>query len=268
MNRFKDKVVLVTGGGGAIGSATARRFAGEGALLAVVDRDVTAARRTADAIGGAAFAIMADLGDEAEAADAIGRAVNHFGRVDVLFNNAGISGVVAPVHELPVAAWDDIVRVNLRSMFLVLRATLRTMIDAKVAGSVVNMGSSMAGWDVLAGGAGYAATKHAVVGLTRIAALDAAPYGIRVNAICPGVIETTLGVPAADRETYRSGIERFARRIPLRRIGQPDDVAAAVAFLASDDARHVTGVDWLLDGGQTLQSWANAPDAEAYPQLV
>jgi NAD(P)-dependent dehydrogenase (short-subunit alcohol dehydrogenase family) len=176
--------------------------------------------------------------------------------------------VVAPVYDLPVAAWDDIVRINLRSMFLVLRATLRTMIDTKVAGSIVNMGSSMAGWDVLAGGAGYAATKHAVVGLTRIAALDAAPYGIRVNAICPGVIETTLGVPAADREAYRTGIERFASRIPLRRIGQPDDVAAAVAFLASDDARHVTGVDWLLDGGQTLQSWANAPDAEAYPLKV
>ena len=131
------------------------------------------------------------------------------------------------------------------------------------------MGSSMAGWDVLAGGAGYAATKHAVVGLTRIAALDAAPYGIRVNAICPGVIETTLGVPAADRETFQSGIAAICPTASrLRRIGQPDDVAAAVAFLASDDARHVTGVDWLIDGGQTLQSWANAPDAEAYPQIV
>ncbi len=268
MRRFRDKVVVVTGGGGAIGSAAARRFAEEGGLLAVVDRDETAVRRTADAIGGSAIAIPADLGDEAEASDAIRRAASHFGRIDVLFNNAGISGVVAPVYDLPVDAWDDIVRVNLRSMFLVLRATLRSMIDTKVAGSVVNMGSSMAGWDVLAGGSGYAATKHAVVGLTRIAALDAAPYGIRVNAICPGVIETTLGVPAADREAYRKGIERFANRIPLRRIGHPDDVAAAVAFLASDDARHATGVDWLLDGGQTLQSWANAPDADAYPLKV
>jgi NAD(P)-dependent dehydrogenase (short-subunit alcohol dehydrogenase family) len=130
------------------------------------------------------------------------------------------------------------------------------------------MGSSMAGWDVLSGGAGYAASKHAVLGLTRIAALDAAPYGIRVNAICPGVIETRLGVPAGDDAEYRTGIERFADRIPLRRIGEPGDVAAAVAFLASDEARHVTGVGWLIDGGQTLQSWANAPDADAYPRNV
>jgi len=263
--RFKDKVVLVTGGGGAIGSAAARRFADEGARLAVVDRDAAAASLIAAALGGAALAIEADVSDERQAAEAVERAVKHFGRIDVLFNNAGISGKVAPVHELAVDDWDTIVRINLRGMFLVLRATLRAMIDGKVAGAVVNMGSSMAGWDVLAGGAGYAATKHGVVGLTRIAALDAAPYGIRVNAICPGVIETTLGVPAADREAYRKGIERFANRIPLRRIGQPEDVAAAVAFLASDDARHVTGVDWLLDGGQTLQSWANAPEADAYP---
>ena len=263
--RFKDKVVLVTGGGGAIGSAAARRFADEGARLAVVDRDPAAASRITEELGGEALAIKADVGDEAQAAEAVEHAVKHFGRIDVLFNNAGISGKVAPVHELAVEDWDTIVRINLRGMFLMLRATLRAMIDGKVTGAVVNMGSSMAGWDVLAGGAGYAATKHGVVGLTRIAALDAAPYGIRVNAICPGVIETTLGVPAADLEAYRKGIERFANRIPLRRIGQPEDVAAAVAFLASDDARHVTGVDWLLDGGQTLQSWANAPDADAYP---
>jgi NAD(P)-dependent dehydrogenase (short-subunit alcohol dehydrogenase family) len=263
--RFKDKIVLVTGGGGAIGSAAARRFAAEGARLAVVDRDLAAASRIVAELGGAAIAIEADVGDERQAADAVARAVEHFGRIDVLFNNAGISGVVAPVYELAVEDWDAIVRINLRGMFLVLRATLRAMIEGNVAGAIVNMGSSMAGWDVLAGGAGYAATKHGVVGLTRIAALDAAPYGIRVNAICPGVIETTLGVPAANLDAYRQGIERFADRIPLRRIGQPEDVAAAVAFLASDDARHVTGVDWLLDGGQTLQSWANAPEADAYP---
>lgn len=266
--RFQDKVVLITGGGGAIGSAAARRFAGEGAGVVVIDRDAEAAERVAAALGGDALAIAADVGDEGEVAEAVARAAGHRGRIDVLFNNAGISGTVAPVFALPVEAWDRIMRVNLRGMFLVLRATLGSMIDTRTRGAVVNMGSSMAGWDVLAGGAGYAATKHGVVGLTRVAALDAAPYGIRVNAVCPGVIETALGVPAADRETYRRGIERFANRIPLRRIGRPEDVAAAVAFLASDDARHVTGVDWLIDGGQTLQSWANAPEAEAFPLMV
>lgn len=268
MNRFGGKGVLVTGGGGAIGLAAARRFAVEGGRVAVVDRDGDKAARAAGEIGAAGLAIAADVGDEAQAADAVARAVAAFGRLDVLFNNAGVSGAVAPVHELDVADWDATMRVNLRGMFLMLRAALNVMIAGKTPGAVVNMASSMAGWDVLAGGASYAATKHGVVGLTRVAALDAAPYGIRVNAVCPGVIETTLGVPAAGRESYRAGIERFAGRIPLRRIGQPEDVAAVVAFLASDDARHVTGAEWLIDGGQTLQSWANAPEAEAFPSAL
>jgi len=267
MTRFVDKAVLVTGGGGAIGSAAARRFALEGAKVAIVDLDADRAANVASDIGNGALAITADVADEAAAGEAVAKAVKAFGRLDAVFNNAGISGKVAPVHELPTEDWDRIVRVNLRSMFLVLKASVKAMIAAGIEGSIVNMGSSMAGWDVLAGGAGYASTKHAVVGLTRVAALDAAPYGIRVNAICPGVIETTLGVPAADKAQYLAGVQRFADRIPLRRIGQPEDVAAAVAFLASDDARHVTGVDWLIDGGQTLQSWANAPEAASFPDL-
>lgn len=266
MMRFEGKVVLVTGGGGAIGSAAVRRFIDEGARVSVVDLDAERAARVASAFGDKAIAITADVSDETAAREAVAKTVEAFGRLDAVFNNAGISGKVAPVHELPVEDWDRIVRVNLRSMFLVLQASLKAMISAGIEGSIVNMGSSMAGWDVLSGGAGYASTKHGVVGLTRVAALDAAAYGIRVNAICPGVIETTLGVPSNDREAYAAGIQRFADRIPLRRIGQPEDVAAAVAFLASDEARHITGVDWLIDGGQTLQSFANAPDTGSYPR--
>lgn len=269
--RYTDKVVLVTGGAGAIGSAAVRRFADEGARVAIVDLDgarasalsAELARRGQQAVG-----VAADVGDSSEVDHALSETLAVYGRLDVVFNNAGISGRVAPIHELAVEDWDRIVRVNLRGIFLVLRASVRAMVAAGRGGAIVNMGSSMAGWDVLAGGAGYAATKHAVVGLTRVAALDAAPYGIRINAICPGVIETALGVPAADRSAHEAGVRRFADRIPLRRIGQPEDVAAAVAFLASDDARHVTGVDWLIDGGQTLQSWANAPDADAFPRHV
>ena len=268
MTRFAGKTVLVTGGAGAIGSAAVRRFVSEGARVAIVDQAGERALALAAESGDGSIAVRADISDEAEVARAVAETVSAFGRLDVVFNNAGISGVVAPVHELAVADWDRIVRINLRGIFLVLRASLRAMIEAEIAGAIVNMGSSMAGWDVLAGGSGYAATKHGIVGLTRIAALDAAPYGIRVNAICPGVIETRLGVPAADEAAYAAGIRHFADRIPLRRIGQPDDVAAAVAFLASDDARHVTGVDWLIDGGQTLQSWANAPQGAAYPSAA
>jgi NAD(P)-dependent dehydrogenase (short-subunit alcohol dehydrogenase family) len=268
--RFVDKVVLVTGGAGAIGSAAVRRFAEEGARVAIVDREAARAAALAEDLvkaGREALAVGADVGSEDEVDAALARIVSHFGRLDVLFNNAGVPGKVAPVHELAVDAWDDIIRVNLRGIFLVQRAALRAMVAGKTRGNVVNMGSSMAGWDVLSGGAGYAASKHAVLGLTRIAALDMAPWGIRVNAICPGVIETRLGVPAGDEAAYRTGVERFANRIPLRRIGEPEDVAAVVAFLASDEARHVTGAGWLIDGGQTLQSWANAPDAAAYPRF-
>jgi len=266
--RFVGKVVAITGGAGAIGAAAAGRFAAEGARIAIIDRDRERAAAFADTLAAAgteALAVTADVGSEADVDEAVAAAVRRFGRLDVLFNNAGIAGKVAPVHELPVADWDEIIRINLRGIFLVQRAVLRAMIAGRSRGAIVNMASSMAGFDVLSGAAGYAASKHAVLGLTRIAALDVARYGIRVNAVCPGVIETTLGVPAGDREAYRRGVQRFADRTPLRRIGQPEDVAAVVAFLASEEAAHVTGVGWLIDGGQTMQSWSNAPDADAYP---
>jgi len=264
MTRFEGKSVLVTGGAGSIGWAAAQRFAAEGAQVAIADLHAARAAELAATLDGA-VAIEADVSEAEGAETAIAGTLDAFGGLDCVFNNAGISGPIRPVFELEPEEWDHVIRTNLRSMFLVLRASIRAMIDGGQGGSIVNMGSSMAGWDVLSGSPGYIASKHAVTGLTRSAALDAAGHGIRVNAICPGVIETPLGVPAADRDGYLDSVRRFADRIPLRRIGQPGDVAAAVAFLASDEARHITGVDWLIDGGQTLQSWANAPAAPAFP---
>ncbi|WP_309084917.1 SDR family NAD(P)-dependent oxidoreductase [Chelativorans sp.] len=265
---FSGKTVLITGGAGAIGSATARLFLRHGASVVLADlneealltleRDIAAPDRLA--------VVPGDAADPETAERAVRTAVERFGALDVLFNNAGISGKVAPVHELDLDAWDAIVRANLRSMFCMLKASAAEMVRAGRGGAIVNMGSSMAGWDVLLGGAGYVSTKHAVVGLTKAAALDLAPHGIRVNAVCPGVIETTLGVPGLrdGAAEDRSAVQHFAERIPSRRIGQVEDVAEVVLFLASDGARHVNGAAWLIDGGQTLQSFANGPLSGGY----
>lgn len=269
MHDFEGKTVLITGGAGAIGSATARIFHARGANLVLVDLNSEALQTLQATFEASRIAIIAgDVSDPEVIDAAVAAATSRFGSLDVAFSNAGISGEVHAFHEYPLDEWDTIVRVNLRSMFITVKAVSAEMVRAGKGGAIVTMGSSMGGWDVLAGGAGYGSTKHAVVGLTKAAAFDLAKYGIRVNAVCPGVIETTLGVPGmregADTGQAQSAVQHFARRIPLKRIGQVDDVAEVVAFLASDAARHVNGAAWLIDGGQTLQSFANGPESGEY----
>lgn len=266
MSDFSGRTALVTGGAGVIGSSAARLLLDRGANVVLADLDAGKLEAAAKALNGGnrVSTVCGDLSEAASAQAAVDHAVAVYGKLDILFNNAGISGKVAPVHLLDVEAWDDIVKVNLRSMFLVLKFAATAMV-ARKTGAIVNMASSMSGWDVLSGGAGYASTKHGVVGLTKVAALDLARYGIRVNAVCPGVIETTLGVPGLREGKGTSAVEHFADRIPSRRIGQPEDVAEVVLFLASDAARHVNGAAWLIDGGQTLQSFSNAPEEGVYP---
>ena len=254
---MSGRSVLVTGGAGVIGSVAARRFLEAGARVMLADRDAEQLAAVAGSIGSDVRTVEGDLSEPAAAEQAVEATVHAFGRIDSAFSNAGIAGAVAPIHDLAVEDWDTVVAANLRSMFLVVKHVARRMIEQGGGGSIVTMGSSMSGWDVLSGGAGYVATKHAVAGLTKSAALDLGPLGIRVNAVCPGVIETTLGVPGLEADSGASAVERFAERIPLRRIGQPEDVAEVVLFLASDAARHVNGACWLIDGGQTLQSHSN-----------
>jgi len=242
-------------------------LAQEGANVVVADIQADWAEEVAaeiQALGREAIAMAGDAADEQAAASVVEQAMDRFGQLNVVFANAGISRPYS-VADMPVSEWDEVIRVNLRGVFLTCKTSAPALI-ASGGGAIVNMSSSTAGWDTLAEGAAYMASKEAVSGLTKSLALQLGGYGIRVNAVCPGVIKTRLGsTPDESEEAFEARYARFADRIPLRRVGTPEDVAAAVAFLASDDARHISGSLLLIDGGQTLQSWSNAPDADAYP---
>lgn len=265
MKRFTDKVVIVTGAGSGIGQATAVSFAEAGAIVAVVDIEREKAEKTAAEIvemGGEALALQADVAQEADWIDVVARVKGEYGRINILFNNAGIGGDGKPLMELETAAWDRLMAVNLRGVFLGCKTVLPALIEAG-GGAIVNMSSSTAGWDTIYGGGAYMASKAGVSQITKNLALEAAPFGIRVNAVCPGIIETRLSSAqaGADESAQDAFFDRFRQRIPLGRVGQPKDVAMAVLFFASDEARHITGSTLLIDGGQTLQSWSNAPTA-------
>jgi len=267
MTRFSEKVALVTGSGQGIGRATALRFAQEGADVAIVDINQETAEKVVQeikALGRDSMAIVANVTRADDCERMVKETMQKFGHLDVVFANAGVSGgdVVA---DMTPEAWDRIINVNLRGVFLTCKFSIPALIESG-GGAIVTMSSSMAGWDTSTQGAAYMASKEGVAGLTKSLALQLGGYGIRVNAICPGVIKTRLGFrPGMSETEYEARYERFAKRIPLRRVGQPEDVAATVAFLASDDARHITGSALLIDGGQTLQSWSNAPDDDAFP---
>lgn len=271
MRRFEGKVVSVTGGGGAIGAATARRFAQEGADVVVVDLVEERARAVAEeirAMGRRALAVQADVSVADEVKKMMEATLDAFGHLDVMFNNAGIGGASKTVADMAVEDWDRVIAINLNGIFLCCKYGIPALIQAG-GGAIVNMGSSTAGWDVLPESAHYMASKEGVHALTKNLALEVGGYAIRVNAVCPGIIETRLSFEQnTEANEAQEFFQRFAKRIPLRRVGQPEDVAATVAFLASDDARHVTGALLLIDGGQTLQSWSNAPEGEEYPRHI
>ncbi|HUF37003.1 MAG TPA: SDR family NAD(P)-dependent oxidoreductase [Anaerolineales bacterium] len=269
MKRFENQVILVTGAGSGIGKATALEFAGEGGLMVIADINPDSAEEAAQEVrsgGGEAISVRADVAVEEDCRAMVAAAVERFGRLDIAFNNAGVGGLNTPLKDLPVEDWDRLIAVNQRGMFLSCKHELRAMVELG-GRSIVNMGSSTAGWDTIYGGGGYMASKEAVEGITKCLAMEAAGYGIRVNAVCPGIIQTRLSsrqsLGDAEADAF---FERFRLRIPLRRVGQPVDVARAVLFLASDDARHITGTTLLIDGGQTMQSWSNSPSGDQYPK--
>ena len=253
MDRLAGKVAVVTGGGSGSGRAIATAFGAEGARVVVADINREGAESTAallPAAGGRV--VVADVSREEDARRLMDETVAAFGRLDILVNNAAV-WAHGTVETLTVELWDRLMAINVRGVFLCSKYAVPLIAQAG-GGSIVNI-ASQAGLRGTAGGTLYAGSKHAVVGMTKCMALDHAPQGIRVNAICPGLIETPMGEQSL-RERGGGDVEaartRTLAQIPLGRIGLPEDVAKAAVHLASDEAAWVTGMCYSLDGGSGL----------------
>ena len=252
--RLDGKVAVVTGAAGVIGTATIRLLADRGARIVAVDRrenDLQAAIRDLPATA-QALAITADVSDEDEVADYVRATIEKFGTIDVFYNNAGIEGDVAPITKYSLATFRRVIDVNVVGVFLGMKHVLPVMLKQN-GGSIINT-ASIAGLIGSPDIAVYSASKHAVIGLTRSAALECAGSGVRVNCVCPGMIDSRmLSAIIEGRNPGNAPVpnERIVERIPARRLGHASEVASVVAFLASDEASYVSGSAYTVDGART-----------------
>lgn len=241
--RLEGKVALITGGASGLGEAAAKLFVTEGAQVVIAD---LSAKRgaVAEALGDAAAEVRADVSQEDDVRAMVAFTLEHFGRIDVLCNNAGVDGDIVPTGEMPSESFDRIVGINLRGVFLGHRYGIPAMLESG-GGSVINT-ASIAALGAMPGAAGYCASKAGVVALTKVAAVEYAQAGVRANVICPGVIRTPIldGI-GENNPTLAAAIAA----IPMGRIGQADEIAHLSAFLASDESSYMTGTVLPVDGG-------------------
>ncbi len=256
---LNGKVAIITGGGRGIGEATALRFAGEGAIVALVSRtraDLEAVSRKVQEAGGRAFVAVADVASEDQVQDVVRTVISELGRVDILVNSAGTAGEMIDLVDLPVADWDQIIATNLRGTMLCCKYALIPMIEAR-AGSIVNL-SSNNGRRGTAGRSHYAASKWAVHGLTHTLAWEAGKHNIRVNCVVAGATRTeeldrSLRARAGyEGRPYEDVVAAIARQSPMERILDPPDVAEAILYLASDEAIAMTGQTVNVNAGSWM----------------
>jgi NAD(P)-dependent dehydrogenase (short-subunit alcohol dehydrogenase family) len=247
MKQFQAKVVLITGGTSGIGRAAAVAFAHEGASVAIAGRRVEEGNETlrlVQAEGSEGLFIRADISKSADVESMLATVLSRFGRLDAAFNNAGVEDAAAPFHEQTVENYDRVMGINVKGLWLSMQAEIRQMLK-QGGGAIVNT-SSIGGLIAIANNATYVATKHAVIGYTKAAALEYAKQGIRVNAVAPAAIDTDMVRRFASEPAVR---DKLAAAHPIGRLGQAEEVAQAVLWLASPAASFVTGHTLVVDGG-------------------
>jgi NAD(P)-dependent dehydrogenase (short-subunit alcohol dehydrogenase family) len=267
--KFAGKVALITGAGNGIGRVTAQAFAARGARAMVVDRDADGAQRTVALIreaGGDARAHTADVTKAAQVQAYVKATLDAYGQIDCFFNNAGIEGKVAPIAEYDEAVFDRVLDVNVKGVFLGLRYVLPEMLKRKSGAVVIT--ASVAGLVGTPGMSAYVTSKHAVIGMTKSVAGEVARSGVRVNAVCPGPIDTRMihDIAAQIDPANPAGVaERYHAALPQGRYGTAEEVANVVLFLCSDLASHVNGAQYVVDGGRTATggALATAPKKDA-----
>jgi NAD(P)-dependent dehydrogenase (short-subunit alcohol dehydrogenase family) len=251
MAHFQGKVIIITGAGGGIGRATAQHFAKHGAKVVAADLKEDLLEETASLIrdaGGEVTIHIADVTKEDVAKELVDLAVSNYGQLNYAFNNAGITGKSSPITETDANNWNTVLAVNLNGVFFGLKYQLQQLSKQGQGGAIVNTASTagILGYPDIAA---YVASKHAVIGLTKSAALEHAKAGIRVNAICPGVIKSPMtdGFSGGDAAALMKDMQ------PVGRVGQPEEVAELVMFLCNDNASFITGQPYVIDGGATIQ---------------